>query len=252
VTEVLVERGDGEVLRSVAGNKGARFSEGGFKSLINRARYDDLLAETIGVRQDLPEPHFLRLLQQASDLVCQKLSEAYPDRSLLINHVVDRIRGNIAPERDYSSAKRLVDNLKVNKELNEDTLFFFLSSNKYEESVVVLSVMTGTSIQIVEEVLASNSADPILILAKAAALSWNAAHALLTLQTRRPLSPHTVEGYRVSYLNLTTRTAQRVTRFYKVRQSVMGEQRAVSIFPDSDDREPEPAPGSRHDLTEPV
>jgi hypothetical protein len=229
VTEVLVERGDREVLRSVAGNKGARFSESGFKALIGHAQQDDLLAASIGFRRDLSEPCFCRLLQQASDLVCKKLLEAYPDRADLVGHVVDKIKVEIAPERDYSLAMRLIDNLKLNNELNEDTLLFLVKNHKYEEMVAALAAMSDLTVQIVEEAMASTSADPILIIAKAASLSWTAAQAVLALQARRPVAQQTLDVYRATYRGLSVRAAQRVTRFYKVRHVVAGAARQDSI-----------------------
>jgi hypothetical protein len=229
VTEVLVERGDSEVLRSVAGNKGARFSENGFKALICHAQQDDLLATTIGLRRDLPEPCFCRLLQRASHQVRQKLLEAYPDRAALIGDVVDKIKVEIAPERDYSSAIRLIDNLKLNNELNDDTLTFLAKSKKYEEVVVALAAMSDLTIRIIEEAMASTSADPVLIIAKAASLSWPAAQAVLALQARRPLAQHTLDVYRATYHGLSVRAAQRVTRFYKVRRVLAGVPRQDSI-----------------------
>ena len=109
------------------------FSERGFNSLIDHAKCDDILAETIGFRHDVPEPCFLRLLCQASDLVRRKLSEAYPDRAALVDHVVERIKDEIAPERDYSIAERLISDLKGNNDLTEATLLFFVKNNRFEE-----------------------------------------------------------------------------------------------------------------------
>jgi uncharacterized protein (DUF2336 family) len=54
VTEVLVERGDREVVRSVAKNNRARFSNAAFKTLVERSVGDDVLAVHVGTRQDLP------------------------------------------------------------------------------------------------------------------------------------------------------------------------------------------------------
>jgi uncharacterized protein (DUF2336 family) len=63
LSDVLVDRGDGEIARKVLGNPGAHVSELGFVKLINRAKTDRALADTIAARTDLPpelEP-FLKL-----------------------------------------------------------------------------------------------------------------------------------------------------------------------------------------------
>src|SRR5262249_6469287 len=48
VTDVLVDRGDHQVVRSVAKNAGARFSDAGFGKLVARANSDDTLALRLG------------------------------------------------------------------------------------------------------------------------------------------------------------------------------------------------------------
>ncbi|MCW5687137.1 MAG: DUF2336 domain-containing protein [Pseudolabrys sp.] len=67
VTDVLVERGDPEVSRRVSANLGARLSEMGFVKLINRAKKDRSLADTIAGRDDLPPElvPFLKLAQES-------------------------------------------------------------------------------------------------------------------------------------------------------------------------------------------
>src|SRR5690606_16588299 len=66
VTDVLVERGDRDVVHSVVKNSGARFSDHGFGKLVARARGDDTLARYVGARRDIPRHHFLKLLESAS------------------------------------------------------------------------------------------------------------------------------------------------------------------------------------------
>jgi len=63
VTNVLIDRGDSEVVRKVTSNQGAHISEPGFVKLINRANSDKALAAAIANRNDMPaelQP-FLRL-----------------------------------------------------------------------------------------------------------------------------------------------------------------------------------------------
>src|SRR6266851_4878760 len=69
ITEVLVARGDRQVVQTVARNTGARFSDAGFRMLVRRSSGDDALAMQVGARRDLPREHFLRLLQDASAAV---------------------------------------------------------------------------------------------------------------------------------------------------------------------------------------
>ena len=69
VTDVLVERGDRDVVHSVVRNVGARFSDAGFRMLVRRSAGDDALATEVGLRSDIPRQHFLVLLDKASSAV---------------------------------------------------------------------------------------------------------------------------------------------------------------------------------------
>ena len=66
VTDVLVTRGDQEVVNSVASNNGARFSNFGFLHMIQRADGDSILAERLGLRHDIPRQLFQQLIAKAS------------------------------------------------------------------------------------------------------------------------------------------------------------------------------------------
>src|ERR1700742_605666 len=62
VTDVLVQRGNDEVLQSVAGNPGAEFSEHGFTRLVSRAEGKESLATCVGLRPNIPRHVYLQLL----------------------------------------------------------------------------------------------------------------------------------------------------------------------------------------------
>ena len=78
VTDILVERGDRDVVHAVAKNRGARFSDAGFRALVTRSNGDDALASEVGMRGDIPRPHFLMLLEKASSAVRARLAAENP------------------------------------------------------------------------------------------------------------------------------------------------------------------------------
>ena len=55
VSDVLIERGNKNVLRKVTGNNGAKISEDSFARLITEAKGDKTLAELVKTRPDIPE-----------------------------------------------------------------------------------------------------------------------------------------------------------------------------------------------------
>ena len=78
VTDVLVLRGNDEVIQSTVNNPGAEFSERGFTRLVNRAEGDDDLATCIGLRPTMPRHLYLKLLAKASATVRARLEAANP------------------------------------------------------------------------------------------------------------------------------------------------------------------------------
>ena len=79
VTDVLVLRGNDEVIQSTVNNPGAEFSERGFTRLVNRAEGDDDLATCLGLRPSMPRHLYLKLLARASATVRERLEAAHPE-----------------------------------------------------------------------------------------------------------------------------------------------------------------------------
>src|SRR4030088_2282388 len=93
VTDVLVTRGNQEVVNSVASNNGARFSDFGFLHMIKRAETDSILAEQLG--KEIPRHMFQQLIAKASDEVRRKLERGRPDLVGLIQTSVTDVAGKL-------------------------------------------------------------------------------------------------------------------------------------------------------------
>ena len=88
VTDVLVTRGDQEVVSSVATNDGARLSEFGFLHMVQRAEGDSILAEQLGLRKDIPRHIFQQLIAKASDDVRKRLEGERPAITHILRHIL--------------------------------------------------------------------------------------------------------------------------------------------------------------------
>src|SRR5262249_43495664 len=78
VTNVLLARGNREVIHKLANNAGASFSEPGFTTLVLKAEADEGLCEAIGLRLDVPSHLFQQLLIQATKTVRARLLALAP------------------------------------------------------------------------------------------------------------------------------------------------------------------------------
>ncbi|HMH63927.1 MAG TPA: DUF2336 domain-containing protein, partial [Bradyrhizobium sp.] len=78
VTDVIVDRGERKVIRKLANNASARFSEAGYSGIVARAETDDDLTEILGLRIDLPLKFLRELLRRATDAVRARLMSVAP------------------------------------------------------------------------------------------------------------------------------------------------------------------------------
>ena len=73
LTDVMIGRGDRDVVRRTAKNAGAQFSPAGYSTLIQRASQDGVLTITVGQRDDLSEAHLKELLAGSIDVIRRRL-----------------------------------------------------------------------------------------------------------------------------------------------------------------------------------
>ena len=223
VTDVLVRRGDTEVMRNVADNQSARLSDGGFSTLVKRAEGDGDLAERVGQRADIPPRLFRDLLVRATAVVQQRLLQAAKSETRNeIQRVLEKVSKEFertAPVRDYTAAQAAVMALHQAGDLNETTLIDFAKSKKFEETVAALSVLCSVPIETADRLMAGDKPDPILILCKAAGYGWTTARAIiLSRPSLRGTSAASLDAAFANFEKLSPSTAQRVVRFWQVRQ----------------------------------
>lgn len=224
VTDVLVERGNRDVARTVVDNRAARFSEKGFSTLVERAAADGILAEKVGARTDIPPRLFRTLLIQATEVVQQRLlARARPETATEIRRVLAKVSEEIGAKvpapRDYAEAKAVVAALKQDGKLGEPALFEFAKAGKFEETVVSLSELSGVPIETVERLMIGDRPDPVLILCKAAGFGWQTVRATILIRSGgKGTSTQALDAAYTNFERLSPATAQRVTRFWQIRQ----------------------------------
>jgi uncharacterized protein (DUF2336 family) len=225
VTDVLVTRGNRDVVYSVANNDGARFSDSGFLHMVKRAERDSILAEQLGLRSDIPRLLFQQLIAKASDEVKTRLGRERPD-------VVDQIRTSVTDvtgelqskfgpvSRGYFVAKRLVTAQHRNGNLNENSISGYARSHKIDEVTVGLSLLCGLPGDVIERALMDKSREMLLVLAKALGFSWETTMSMLFLGAK----DHRITASDLRYLEnefgrLNIETSQSVLKFYQSRKN---------------------------------
>jgi uncharacterized protein (DUF2336 family) len=221
VTDVLVRRGDREVARSVVENRGALFSDDGFTVLVAKSEGDEMLAEKVGQRPDIPPPLFRALLLKATAVVQQRLfASATPEIQVEIRNVLARVSkevGTKAAPLDYREAQSTIAALRLGGQLNEGQILNFAKAGQYEEMVAGLAELCAVSVDVVDRLMGGERPDPILILCKSMGWGWSTARAIMGARLGR--KANSSQGLDAAYSNferLTAATATRVIRFWQM------------------------------------
>ena len=223
VTDILVERGDQQVVLSTAKNAGAKFSSGGFTIMVSRSKGDDLLGTCVGARRDIPPQLFEKLLETASDVVRSKLVAKNPharrEIRLAVGSATEIIRAKTAGQPMQHAAVRAqngAENLSEESEIEK--LGTFATAGRVESAIATLARLSGMSADFIESKLKDN-VEIILIVAKATGLSWSTTKAILALgASENPRSPDDIKQYETSFARLHQAVAQKILAFHRQRE----------------------------------
>ncbi len=222
VTDVLVERGDREVVRKVARNRGASFSLAGYDKLTTHARYDRRLSLALAERTDIPRQHFLKLLECASASVRARLEAANPEMAEAIRRSVDDVatamqHGARAASELHSAAERKARRFKAHP-VTEGNVHAPARAQEFEKVTIALARLGRFPVDLVERALLDEGADMVLILARAAGCSWATARELLQMQAAgRRMTERDMAQAHKRYTGFSVEVARSIFDFYRQR-----------------------------------
>jgi uncharacterized protein (DUF2336 family) len=225
VTDVLVLRGNDEVIQSTISNPGAEFSERGFTRLIDRAEGDDDLATCIGLRPTMPRHLYLKLIAKASETVRARLEAANPRQAGDVPAAVREAtrRARTAPSaitRDTAIAHALVKSLYEDGRLDEYQVAAFAEAGKFDEASAALAALANVSVSTAENMMVETRAEGVMILAKVSGMSWSTVKAIINMRDDLSgMERADLLGCKATYERLRPSTAQQVLRFHRMQQT---------------------------------
>jgi len=226
VTDVLVQRGNDDVVRNTVNNPGAEFTEHGFTRLVDRADGNDGLATCVGLRPNLPRHLYLKLIAKASATVRQRLEAAHPKQleevSGAVREVTRRARScpsAISEETAISHA--LVKSLYEDGRLDESLVVRFAEAGQFDEANAAIAALANVPITIAENMMVETHAEGVMILCKVSGMSWPTVKALIRMREKLASGePTNLASYKATYERLRPSTAQQVLRFHRMQQNV--------------------------------
>jgi uncharacterized protein (DUF2336 family) len=200
ITEVLVERGDRNVLLSAVRNPGAKFSDDGFSILVQRSDDDDELTVCVGGRSELPRNLFHYLIEKASREV-----RAVADAA---NAVATQELARPTPKPARAEDDRSSDIACLER---------FAKAGSVADVCSLLARLCVLPVSFVEQALAQRRPENLLVMARAANLSWPAVKSILMLRDDKSWADTDLNRCLASYERLKLSTAQEILRFYRTR-----------------------------------
>jgi len=228
ITDVLVTRGNQEVVNSVARNGGARFSGFGFLHMIKRAEGDSILAEQLGLRNDIPRHLFQQLISKASADVKKRLEHERPEMidqlQATVTDVTGALQSKLGPvSRSYYVAKRVVSTQHQHGNLNESSIYDYARSHKIDEVTIGLSLLCSLPGDVIERALMDKNREMVLVLTKALGFSWPTTMALLFLGAKdHRITAQDLNDMEREFSRLNLETSRSVLKFYQTRKNTAG------------------------------
>jgi uncharacterized protein (DUF2336 family) len=223
VTDILVERGNADVVVNTAANAGAKFSEFGCSTLVARSGENKAIALRAWLRPDIPRHYLLNLFASASEEVQKELEVADRQKAQLYRYMVAQAKNQIQTQirdgsENYATARPYIESLNRSGGLTGERLKTFALQDQFDEVVIALSLMADLSVGHIERAFVHQQADHLLVIAKAIGLSWEATKAILSLRSPNQNKDDLEIGkHHNSFMKLQQSTAHAALQFYRLR-----------------------------------
>ena len=224
VSHQLVKNGEKQVLGTLAKNLGAKFSNQGFKLLVKKSAGVDWLSEAVGLRDDIPEDHFRKLISKASKSVAQRLKAANPKHASIIDALLGTtdnqgVQKEVTSHKDGRAAKRAAHPVGKSEEFTEDAIKDFADVKEVDRVIDAIAYLSGLPIREIETLIMSTWSGPVACLLKALGFRLTTLNAIYCMRLPHGEAPGAdLHETKMEFLRISRYTAERIIRFYKVRQ----------------------------------
>lgn len=227
VTDIVVQRGNGQVVRTLAANHSAQFSRSGMSTMIGKAAQDERLQELLVSRTDLS----LEAVGQLLPLVSQQLAAKLSSTDLTFSPAVvqDQVVSWVSDRKKHIvQVNRSIERIRAGSEKLDNVLTALLSERRLLDIATVIAGVSDFDRDYGFNLVTQGKIDNVVVLLRALAVGWPTAQAVLALRIDKLGSqlcgPMISEA---SYESVDIAGAQRVIRFLKVRRAAMAQERAA-------------------------
>jgi uncharacterized protein (DUF2336 family) len=219
LTDILLMRGDGNVLRALASNPGAEMTSAGFATLVDTAERDEDVASSLVLRNDLPPGVLNNLIARFTPRQQARLLKiAPPTVQDAIRAAIDASAARAAARKpaaiDYTEARATVMTLNNTGQLNDSTVNRFAIRQEHHNVVAALAQLATVPTATIESLMETADISGLVVACRAARLNWNTTTAIVNNRKAAPrVGPQELERTREMFESLPLSTAQRTIRF---------------------------------------
>jgi uncharacterized protein (DUF2336 family) len=233
VTEAIVARGNDRVIERIVMNKGASFSRPTMEKIVSRAETNERLHKPVLEHPDLPPD----LMQEMFFVVSSQLKEFILQRTADIDPAVldqalasaERKAAQMMSAGTPDGADQFIAQKEAKRELNEALLIALLRARKIPEFVAGFSRLAGVDKKTTRHLLGEKGCEGLAIAARAARFDRSTFASIVFLaDTKQKRTPAEVQKIAELYDKISTDTAGRVIRFWKVRRGARNESHAAA------------------------
>jgi uncharacterized protein (DUF2336 family) len=198
------------VLRKLAEDDNITIAE----PVLREGRLDD--ADLLHIAETKGQAHLLALAKRRQ--IGEALAKVLTERG---NETVLRAlaaKGLARPaRRDVAAVFAAMRARDQEHKLDEVDIAGFAQAGRYEDMIAALALVCSVPIEVVDRLMNGERPDPVLILGRAAGFSWPTVRAIIGARPGDKLSSETMKVASENFERLTAATAQRVVRYWQVR-----------------------------------
>ena len=225
VTDVLIDRGDRQVVHAVTANYGARFSDQGMGRLLDKATDDVDLRELLVERPDLSPQSVDKLLPLASESLLMKLAErGYEVKGAIPPDMIQALRQRFTAalrirKEDIFQVSAVIDSIRKGHATIDESARLIAESGRLLDVSTLISAFARLEQDHVFNLIYRGQLQTVLILCRSLELSWPTVDAMLAVRATKQRTPYFSDPViRRDYEAVDLAVAQRAIRFLRVRQ----------------------------------
>jgi uncharacterized protein (DUF2336 family) len=223
VSDKLIASDNKSVLTTLVKNSGAKISDAGFGALVQKSAGDDLLAECVASRRDIPEQRFRDLIAKASNIVRHRLMASNPElQEIILEALPDSgepagaAKSSLPqPSKDYRTAELVV---RANP-LNEASVAGFARKKQIEEVIVAVALLANLNFGEIERLFLGTWSSSVAIIFKAIGFHLSTVELIYNARLEPGDAPQNdLIQTKAEFIALRRATAERIMRFLQTRR----------------------------------